>query len=51
MTQSIRDEIAQIVANLFKDGKTPSQLYGIDVQKIEEVELKYPHVSKQYPGV
>lgn len=51
LTENDKLDIADIVQSLFKDGQTPSQKYGIDVQKIESVELKYPHVSKQYPSV
>jgi hypothetical protein len=49
MNCELRMEIASIVSKLFEDGKTPSQKYGIDGDKIERVEQENPHVSKQYP--
>lgn len=49
MNCEMRKEIADIVSQLFADGKTPSQLYGINIKNIERVELANPHVTKQYP--
>ncbi len=44
-------DIAKIVSKLFQDEMTPSQHYGIDIEKIEQIEIANPHVSKQYPRV
>lgn len=41
------DSVNVIVEHLF-NGTTPSELYGIDGDKIEQIEQKYPHVAKQY---
>lgn len=49
LTQKDKADIADIVSGLFKNGMTPCQHYGIDVDKIERIELAHPHVNKQYP--
>lgn len=46
----LKASVAEIVSNLFKDGMTPCKKYGIDAQRIEDVERRHPHVSKQYPS-
>lgn len=50
MSDADKQDVAIIVANLFKDGKTALQHFGIDPELIRDVEIRNPHVSKQYPS-
>tara|TARA_Y100001973_G_C5187830_1_gene328989 strand:- start:604 stop:765 length:162 start_codon:yes stop_codon:yes gene_type:complete len=45
----MKEQVAKKVAELFKDGKTPLEHYGIDGDKISEVEKRHPEVAKQIP--
>lgn len=45
----MKEQVAKKVAELFKDGRTPLEHYGIDGDKISEVEKRHPEVAKQIP--
>jgi len=43
------EQIASIVSHLFSNGKTPLEHYGIDGNKILEIEKRHPEIAKQIP--
>lgn len=45
----MKKQISEQIAELFKDGKTPLERFGIDGDKISEVERQHPEVAKQIP--
>jgi hypothetical protein len=49
MMKSLQKSVNEIVDALFSNGMTPAQHFGIDVNKIIEVEKKHPEIAKQYP--
>jgi hypothetical protein len=44
-----KQKVKDIVDRLFANGKTPVDHFGIDGDKIIEVERRHPEVSKQIP--
>lgn len=44
-----RQKVKHIVNRLFANGKTPLDHFGIDGDKIIEVERRHPEVTKQLP--
>jgi len=48
MKIDIADEINSIVSDLFNE-TTPLQVYGINEEKIDEIESQNPQMAKQYP--
>jgi len=45
----LQKRVNDIVDSLFRDGMTPTKHFGIDSEKIKEVEKQYPEIAKQYP--
>jgi hypothetical protein len=49
MKNVLRQSVSETVSRLFADSKTPLEHFGIDGDKIEQVERAHPEVAKHIP--